>query len=43
MRGMQRTEKKSDSSLTITPGGQFSQGMLKYIYALTRTRNSKRP
>jgi hypothetical protein len=43
MRGMQPTEKKLDSSSTITPGGQFSQGMLEYIDALTRTRNSERP
>ena len=40
MRGMQRTEKRSDSSLTIILGGQFSQRMLEYIYVFTRTRNS---
>lgn len=43
MQGIQPTEKKLDFSLTITPGGQFSRGMLEYIYALTRTRNSERP
>ena len=43
MRGMQRTEKRSDSSLTITLGGQFSQRMIELIYALTRTRGSERP